>query len=397
MNRRGNALTLLACAALLAGCTVDPLEPQVIGKCRIPVGPASVVVGARQGMPAPELTRSVANALGYTVGSGEAVYMIDSSAEPHSRIVGRPTEFKNAQAREKRQRDAIIGLRTLIAKPVAFEESDLLRAVDIAARVVSTTPPAMVVVIDSGLSTAGELNMAEHPGILTTPDADVLDQLESSGRLPDLTGLTVLFSGLGDTAAPQEDLPIAVRKHVVSLWVGIAKRAGAACVVVDNTPFTGESVAGAPFVSSVPVPSQKPLVLEEPLVFTAEQIRFKSNSAEFVSEDSARHALSDIASQLQDAGVAVAVTGTTAFDGTAAGRQALSIRRAESVRELLVKMGVSADLVRAVGAGCRFSGYVQDRDANGHLVESQAKRNRNVIISLEGEDANKLLGGGCSE
>ena len=51
--------------------------------------------------------------------------------------------------------------------------------------------------------------------------------------------MTVVLTGLGATAAPQEPLDTASKSRLVEQWTEIANASGATCVAVDEEPLTG--------------------------------------------------------------------------------------------------------------------------------------------------------------
>src|SRR5689334_1288005 len=81
-------------------------------------------------------------------------------------------------------------------------EVNLLGALDLAGRSVAGNPgPKTVVVIDSGLQTVAPLRFQE-PGMLGADPKEITTFLARTKALPDLRGVRLIFSGLGDTAAP---------------------------------------------------------------------------------------------------------------------------------------------------------------------------------------------------
>ena len=79
----------------------------------------------------------------------------------------------------------------------------------------------------------------------------------------------------------------------------------------------------------------------------------------------------------------VLLAGTTATEGAQESSVELSNLRAQAVKNLLVSsFGVSEDQLMTIGLGFAADPFVrgQDRDANGNFVESEAAKNRRVIV-----------------
>ncbi|MFT2543046.1 hypothetical protein ACMWP9_34105, partial [Escherichia coli] len=82
--------------------------------------------------------------------------------------------------------------------------------IDQAARDLGSKPMG-VVVLGSGLQTTDPLNFA-GTGLLYADPAQVVSDLSSRNLLPkDLNGVTVYWSGMGDTAGAQQPLTVPAR------------------------------------------------------------------------------------------------------------------------------------------------------------------------------------------
>ena len=122
---------------------------------------------------------------------------------------------------------------------------DLLAAIALAIK--ATPPPATLIVISSGLSTSGGLDLRQV-GWDASPSS-VAAQLKAHGLLPDLAGYQVVFSGLGDTAGRQHALPLPQQTTLASYWLAICQESGAASCRVDDTDRPEP-----PSRSTIPVP-----------------------------------------------------------------------------------------------------------------------------------------------
>ena len=117
---------------------------------------------------------------------------------------------------------------------------------------------------------------------------------------------------------------------------------------------------------------EEPLIFETPFELNSTQVMFKANSDVFLDEASAKEALKPVAEVI-----------FTATEGAQESSVELSDLRAQAVKNLLVSsFGVSEDQLMTIGLGFAADPFVrgQDRDANGNFVESEAAKNRRVIV-----------------
>jgi outer membrane protein OmpA-like peptidoglycan-associated protein len=219
--------------------------------------------------------------------------------------------------------------------------------------------------------------------MLDADPAELAGSLKAAGVLPSLTGATVVFSGLGDTAAPQQALGAPQRANLVDIWTAIAKAAGAAEVTVDQSPLSGASAEGLPPVKTVPVGAGVNCTATS-VTLSGGDVSFKPDSAELADRTAALARLQPLADQMVREGLSAKLTGSTARVGDEVGQRQLSQQRAEAVRQLLVDLGVPAERMTAVGVGSEFDAYVADHDAAGQLIPAAAAANRKVVLDLSG-------------
>ncbi len=372
MRRVVAAVGVCAALAAAAGCA-DTSEP---------TGGLAIVVGARSNMPAPVLAGEAAAALDEAVNTEARFSLVVADGEPHEVQGGRlDTSEANAQAEQRdreRLREEVRG--ALDAARARTPESDLLSALDIAARKLdSASGSHTVVVLDSGLSTAGVLDFAAEPALLDEDPEGLANDLEVAGELPDLSGVTVIFQGLGDTFAPQPPLSRPERTNLIAIWSAIVRAAGGGEVVeqspLDQPPAT-------------PLPSVTPVLTDGgttcTVTLTSRDVTFQANSPEFLDDAAAATVLAPIATRLAGAGVTALLTGTTADVGDLDGQVELSRLRAQAVKDLLAELGAPDERMTVAGLGSDFPGYTQDHDASGQLIPEAAEANRKVFVELAG-------------
>ena len=113
----------------------------------------------------------------------------------------------------------------------------------------------------------------------------------ATGRRASGPGVRVVFRGIGDTAAPQEELGTAQRRHLVELWDALLGAAGATEVVVEPTPLSGSPSDGLPWVTPVGLP-QPVQCVGDMIELGGADVAFQPDSAEFVDVAAARAVLS---------------------------------------------------------------------------------------------------------
>jgi outer membrane protein OmpA-like peptidoglycan-associated protein len=123
------------------------------------------------------------------------------------------------------------------------------------------------------------------------------------------------------------------------------------------------------------------------VVLTGGDVAFRPDSAVFVDPAAASQTVAPVAEQMVDGQLRASITGMTADVGDLTGQQLLSRQRAQAVADLLISLGVPADRMTVAGMGSQFPGYVEDHDADGHLLPAAAAANRKVVLELGGASA----------
>ncbi|MGH3720078.1 MAG: OmpA family protein [Pseudonocardiaceae bacterium] len=344
-------------------------------------GALAVIVGAHSNMMAPSLLATVKDEIDTASGLGSSATVIVDDGNP---TASAPVSLKTGNDNPLYQQDQVNQLTNLIDKTRAGNpEVDLLTAITLAARSVSdAVGPKTIVVIDSGLQTTGALRFEDQGGALLNANPDeVVGQLRRTQQLPNLTGMRVVFTGLGDTAPPQQPLPAPARSVLVALWTKIVESAGGNAEVKQAPLPSTRTLDGLPPVTIVPVAGRSIGPLPSVTVLRDGAVGFVPNQAAFRDPDQARVVLADYAQAIKN-GKKALLTGTAASDGTAEYRLQLSEQRADAVRDLLVKLGAPADRISTRGVGSDFPGFVPDRDQQGNLIPIPAAQNRQVIIEL---------------
>ncbi len=249
-------------------------------------GALAVVVGAHSNMPSPELAGRSASVVDMAVAQQSRFSLIVADGAPFQE-----TASASPQQADRRTIDeAVMGARARTA------ESDLVGALHLAAEALAGHRGLRtLVVLDSGLSTAGALNFAT-PGMLDAHPREVAEALGDAQQLPDLSGVSVVFHGLGDTAAPQQPLDPIRRAQLVAIWSAIARQAGAGSVQVEATPLEGGPLPATPPVTPVQT-DQGYRCAGTTMTLSGGPFAYRPNSDEFIDPAAAVDVLRGIAEQ----------------------------------------------------------------------------------------------------
>ncbi|MGH3886280.1 MAG: OmpA family protein [Pseudonocardiaceae bacterium] len=344
-------------------------------------GALAMIVGAHSNMVAPSLLDTSKTEIDTAAELGSPVTVIVDDASP---TASAPLSLKTGNDNPLYQQDQVNQLKNLIDEARADSpEVDLLAAINLAARsVTDAVGPKTIVVIDSGLQTTGALRFQDSDGALLNANPDeIVELLRRTQQLPNLSGMRVVFTGLGDTEAPQQPLPQPARAALVALWTKIVESAGGKAEVKQAPLPSTRTIDGLPPVTIVPVAAKSIGPLPSITVLRDGTVGFVPDQAVFRDPDQTRAVLADYAREITN-GRRALLTGTTASAGTSEYRLRLSQQRANAVRDLLVSLGAPADRISTRGLGSDFPGYVPDHDPQGNLDPIPAAQNRQVIIEL---------------
>lgn len=312
---------------------------------------------------------------------GGTFYVISADGVP--RLVA-SIDSTSTRQDDTEKEDYEVSVLAAMLTPAETPESDMLSALSLAANSLAhASGDRTILVVDSGMSTAGAMAF-QNTGLLE-PHADVdamVERVRSAGALPDLTGVTVRWFGLGSVEDPQPLLDTAAKSRLKNLWTKLITAANGE-VVFDDAPMmkvTGDDLPTVPEVTPVPVgafelgaaPS-----LEMSLPDT--EVGFEADVDVLRNEEVAKSRIQEAAAQIRSSGVSeVRVTGCTSSWGTAEHRQDLSERRAEVVAGLLENNGVKVTSITGRGYECPHQ--VVDTNADGTPIEELMAVNRRVII-----------------
>jgi len=366
---------LMSGTVLLTGCQPPPDDPKVI----------VVAASATANEPAPVLSdtdRAMLRTAGST-STRAAAYVVNPNTG-QAREVSLTPRRPDGQVDYGPDRDSELGanvnrVQQLLNTLAASKPFDLLTMIAQAVRV--TTRPGTLLVLSSGLSTAGGFDLRQVGWGADPRTAAVA--LSHRGLLPRLTGWKVVFSGLADTSGRQPAPPVSQRSTLTRYWLALCHATGAASCSVDAV-----TRPDPPSRSTTPVPVVRfPQVTSYRGPHGGQTTDVPADA--FFAFSSARLLpgadiiLGPIATRARNQHREVTILGYASPDG-GSGRYnlALSAKRARAVRARLISLGVPAGLIgRAAGRGTAG----QPRSAcyrHGHLDETVCARLRHVLITL---------------
>ena len=261
---------------------------------------------------------------------------------------------------------------------------NLVAALDEAGRLLATVEGKREVhVFSNGYQTAGQPNFSQDfPA--NRGDADkTIDALEQGLALPNLDGIRVLWTGLGQGSPSTSPISQQAKNILEYFWATLIERSGG---------IPPEQFASAVLSASSPEgAADSPPLAEfvELCLFTlgpSSGFSFIPDTDDFINLDSAQKGAAKIAEEIFDSGcgdVRLSVTGYTAsgtsksnFDARPKGPdQDLSKDRAEAFAKLLKAEGLQ--VVDFIGAG---KGPFNDWDDSGNFVPELGDQNRIVEI-----------------
>ncbi len=230
-----------------------------------------------------------------------------------------------------------------------------------------------------------------------------LKRTKAFGGLTASVLIASLFAGCATTAPRPERQERVTKRDRTAKGAGIGAAAGAAAAVLKGEREADEILAGAAIgavvgggigaymdaqqekLARIPGTSVERVGEDTLLVHFDSDVLFEVDSASLDSDG--RTTLEDVAGVLDEyPKTAVVVQGHTDSTGSEEHNQALSERRASSVRGYLVSRGVDADRLAAVGMG-------EDYPVASNDSESGRQENRRVDILLKAQ-AGPLRQGG---
>ena len=291
-------------------------------------------------------------------------------------------DTKRRQISKQNTEQIIAESTTMIAQT---PEIDTLSAIDCSSALLKSSSAKVkeMLVFDSGLSTKGLVDFSSERIIDVDPIL-IVEPLSELHALPKLSGINVVWTGLGEVCGEQDELPSTYKYKLENIWKAIIEAAGGTVEFVNVPLSTSPREEALPSCKTVPIINDS-LNLSgaviEPIKFS-ETIKFVGDKAIYIDENAAKDALEPIGKFLvSNPTKTILIVGTTASTGTESSCLTLSKNRAETCKKTLIEMGVSPNQIETLGLGRKTCFIrVDDTDSTGALIDKLAQQNRAVFI-----------------
>lgn len=393
----------LITVALLLAFTITTLTACNKEECPSPVA-VSIVIGnhansKEPNLASPEIEKEILEA---TSSYGfVSIVTLDGSPELAGGCRINPPQADLAKSKLKQiaTNQAHSILSNLSAIKASHPEVDTLAALEVARRSLTSAPQGSfkhIVILDSGLSTAGLINFQESGFIDANPNI-VAGYLSDRNAIPDFSDIKIIWLGLGDIAAPQDELSSTQRNNLKQIWTAIIEKTGGRVTFLDTLSGGDNPANDYPKVSTVSLPGTSTVTFDitKPIVFRENQIGFIGDTAEYINPAKTKEILTPVAEYMkQNPNFTALLVGSTAGEKDKHFCLQLSAARASMVQNTLVSLGTPANRIKATGMGFDDPWHIPDIGADGKLIESAAARNRKVtLLDVSSAEAQRILAG----
>ena len=285
-------------------------------------------------------------------------------------------------------------------------EVDILKAIEIAANELNSSDANTdyekhIVVYSTGVQTTGLIDMTKF-NILSSKETvnEVVEQLSAKQALPNLEGITIDWYNLNQVSGEQKQLTAEMKANNEYLWETLIAKAGGKVDFKSDNATADDRTNYDVGVSVVPV-TEDSLNIEEynkdsSVVFTTDEIAFKSDSVEFVDEEQASQAVTKIINyMLYNKDYNLLLAASTATVPPQNKCESFSKKRAEAVKSLIISRSdnqIDLSRITTIGMGYENPYHVSDTSNNGSLIEEKAKQNRAVYaMNKDSIEAKQLI------
>lgn len=285
-------------------------------------------------------------------------------------------------------------------------EVDILKAIEIAANELNSSDANTdyakhIVVYSTGVQTTGLIDMTKF-NILSSKETvnEVVEQLSAKQALPNLEGITIDWYNLNQVSGEQKELTAKMESNNEYLWGTLIAKAGGKVDFKSDNATADDRTNYDVGVSVVPVTEDSLNVQEynkdSSVVFTTDEIAFKSDSVEFVDEKQASQAVTKIINyMLYNKDYNLLLAASTATVPPQNKCESFSKKRAEAVKSLIISRSdnqIDSSRITTIGMGYENPYHVSVTGKNGSLIEEKAKQNRAVYaMNKDSTEAKQLI------
>ena len=424
MKTKMNTLKAICLTATLAITTVSSTGCSIphfldTSKAEVEQSNISVVLGATANEPTPNISLAKDEIYNASYAYGFRNVIVDDG-NPFQAVDGdlRHTDHNDKLSDSNKASDASTYTKKFIEEgqtaSAETAEKDTATAIRLASNSLSNCAgKKTIVLIDNGISTKGSVAFTTFEGWNVEASLEAIDE----NLLPDLTGIDVVWY-VASTVQPQESLSTTDMIALQDFWNSYLQKCGAESVTITNAINTNSEVSseGLPEVTTVGVTKDASIIhvtnietinetLEEASGDEKENVaddafndgikisetilKFKPNSTEIEDKESATELLQPIADALINSTHKVIILGTTATVPSEDKCVPFSLKRAETVKKLLVEMGVPENKLQTKGLGYENEFHVNDIDANGSLNDKATENRAIYIFDITSETGSK--------
>lgn len=366
MRKTFSALAIIAIALLtfsLVGCN-EPIEDNgeksdAISYSSESAGDMNCVIVYSQHMNSKASTSGIEK---YIRGTKEALGYL-----AFVKLDGKPSveyreQTKNENKNERRikeENDEFVRdkMTTLVGIKASEEEVNILdslkKANEELGQAANSDLENVVVIIGTGLSTTGDIDLSM--GLTSLDLADYKSWMEKEGLLPNLDHIDrVVWYGFDKVDEPQEEFPNEnLKKELMSFYETILTSAGVKTIEFENNGEAANSSSDLPSVSVVAMPAKPKYFNSGDVEEVSADVLFKPDQAEFLDDADPRQneQVVKVANSIKTNNLHVTVTGYTAHYNTSVGCEALSLARADAIKDILIELGCPESSITTVGGG----------------------------------------------
>lgn len=399
---------------LLSGCNTTPSSTELEAS----IVHAVVIKDSTEHSPYYDAEKILTNKVSdwFTVeGSTVDVITLDGSSDTvntveYEKIEAKIPKFKREQNRKKAVGQVITAVDEV--SPLT-DEIDMIKCLNTAAGQLGAYTDdgeKTLTMIISGISTIGAMDM-KSSGVLNINISDIVSRLAISKELPDLTDVTVDIYGLGfvNQKNGQGAFSGIEVDNLKTLYTEILKAAGVSeqniCIHTDAPGSSTETTST--HVSIIPTSGVNNSIvttnIEEievdtninlddvVLKFPENVLHYEAGTANFLATDQeVQNTLTPIYEWYQsNTEKCILIFSATASKGTDDELQELSQERSDSVKSILVKMGIPNENIQTFSLGYKHNPFkVIDTNDEGIFIEEEGAKNRvTYITSADNTDA----------
>lgn len=341
-----------------------------------------MVVGNTSNVPAPGLTDEVKRYLRNSLAM-DAKYTIVSATPGMGRVTAAKVTVKDGT-----DISSFVGgidkrvtavAEVLVSAPTA-DGAQYLEAVRYMSKSVMKDEKPLVVVIGSGLSDGGLLDFAGND-LLHKDAQQIFERLVETREITagEMSGVTVVWSGLGRVAHPQEQLGGAESANLRQLYTLMLEYMGATVEFDDSLPETEPEFEVSKTVAVTPI--QKVDIDICNISMDESYARFRVESAELINhtETVAKIQQTGCIEELKKSNNNYRLT-LVGYQAVCAASKDLSVARATTIKNIFISFGIPAEKISVDGV----AGPPDNRTENPRCGSTGvATEHRTVMVKVE--------------